>query len=105
MDMNGVKRIRTPAERTAGGETPYGKEETTGEMMEAREISCTCGRKMTLSTPKLRCEHCGRNIFYDEKERRRHRNSVAVTTLLMISAFGLVVYLFIEMIAVPFFPR
>jgi hypothetical protein len=44
-------------------------------------------------------------VFYDDSERRRHRTSVAVTTVLMLAAFGLVAYLFIEMVAVPFFPR
>lgn len=73
--------------------------------MEAREVGCTCGRKMTLSTPALRCEHCGRTVFYDDNERRRHRIRVGVTTLLMLAAFGLVAYLFIEMVVVPFFPR
>lgn len=73
--------------------------------METREVSCTCGRTMRLSTPKMRCEQCGRNIFYDDNERRRHLTSVTVTTILMLSAFGFVAYLFIEMVAVPFFPR
>jgi DNA-directed RNA polymerase subunit RPC12/RpoP len=91
--------------KPARGGAPFDRDEKAGGWMDAREISCTCGRKMTLSTPKLRCEQCGRNIFYDEKERLRHRASVAVTTILMLSAFGLVAYLFIEMVAVPFFPR
>ncbi|MCU0561138.1 MAG: hypothetical protein MUD16_13220 [Desulfobacterales bacterium] len=73
--------------------------------MESREVRCTCGRTLRLSTPLLRCEGCGRNVFYDDSERRRHRTSVAVTTVLMLAAFGLVAYLFIEMVAVPFFPR
>ncbi len=74
-------------------------------MMDARNISCACGRTTTLSTPTLRCEQCGRYVFYDDRERRRHRNSVFITTILMLSAFGFVAYLFIEMVAVPFFPR
>lgn len=73
--------------------------------MNAKEVSCSCGFKMTLSTPKLRCEQCGKYIFYDEKEKSRHRTSVVYTAILFVSALGLIAYLFVEMVAVPFFPR
>ena len=74
-------------------------------MMNPREVSCTCGRVTTLATPKLRCEQCGRYLFYDETEKRRHRNSTIYTAVLFVSALGFITYLFIEMVVVPLFPR
>ena len=66
-----------------------------------KDIQCSCGHTTTLQTRKLLCIKCGKYVFYDSSEKRRHKmNTVYVLTMLALAAI-VVTYLFIEMIAAP----
>ena len=70
-------------------------------LLSPKDIHCPCGHTTTLRTPKLRCVKCGKYIFYDASEQKRHKmNTVYVITMLALAA-GVVTYLFIEMVAAP----
>ena len=66
-----------------------------------KDVQCPCGHTTTLQTRKLLCIKCGKYVFYDASEKRRHWiNTIYVITMLVLAA-GFVTYLFIEMIAKP----
>ncbi len=66
-----------------------------------KDIQCRCGHTSTLQSRKLLCIKCGKYVFYDSSERRRHRfNTIYVIAMLALAA-GFVTYLFVEMIAEP----
>ena len=66
-----------------------------------KDVQCRCGHTSTLQSPKLLCIKCGKYVFYDATEKRRHMtNTIYVLTMLALAA-GFVTYMFIEMIASP----
>jgi hypothetical protein len=69
----------------------------------SKEIQCPCGHVMTLQSKKLRCIKCGKFLFYDEKEKRRHTTNQLYIVAMLVSAIGIITYLFIEMIVRPLF--
>jgi uncharacterized paraquat-inducible protein A len=69
----------------------------------AKEIQCQCGHVMTMQYKKLRCVKCGQYLFYDEKEKRRHRSAQIYTVAMLALAIGIIAYLFVEMIVEPLF--
>ena len=68
-----------------------------------KEIQCYCGHVMTLQSKKLRCIKCGKFVFYDETEKRRHTTSQFYVVAMLALAIGIIAYLFIEMIVEPLF--
>jgi hypothetical protein len=69
----------------------------------SKEIQCPCGHVMTLQSKKLRCIKCGKFLFYDEKEKRRHTTNQLYIVAMLVSAIGIITYLFVEMIVRPLF--
>lgn len=69
----------------------------------SKEIQCPCGHVMTLQSKKLRCIKCGKFLFYDENEKRRHTTSQIYFVAMLASAIGIITYLFVEMIVRPLF--
>jgi hypothetical protein len=69
----------------------------------SKEIQCPCGHVMTLQLEKLRCIKCGKFLFYDEKEKRRHTTNQLYIVVMLVSAIGIITYLFVEMIVRPLF--
>ena len=69
----------------------------------SKEIRCRCGHVMTLQSRKLRCIKCGKFLFYDEKEKRRHTSNQIYIVAMLALAIGIIAYLFIEMIVEPLF--
>ena len=68
-----------------------------------KEITCQCGHTMTLAMRKMRCIKCGKYVFYNAEEARKHRfNSFYVVALFALAA-GFIAYLFMEMIVRPLF--
>jgi hypothetical protein len=66
-----------------------------------KDVQCPCGHTTTLQTRKLLCIKCGKYVFYDLSEKRRHKmNTIYVITMLALAA-GFVTYLFIEMVVTP----
>ena len=66
-----------------------------------KEVQCPCGQVTTLKLRKLRCIKCGKFVFYDEKEKRRHKNAQVYAVVMFAAAIGILTYLFIEMIVTP----
>ncbi|MEW5910456.1 MAG: hypothetical protein AB1659_11690 [Thermodesulfobacteriota bacterium] len=68
-----------------------------------KEVICECGNSMTLSVRKLRCVKCGKYLFYDEPDKRRHRANTIYFLLMFALGVGFTAYFFIEMIVDPLF--
>jgi hypothetical protein len=68
-----------------------------------KEVACECGHAMTLTLRKLRCVKCGKYIFYNELEKRRHRVNSIYFLMMFALGVGFVIYFFIEMIVDPLF--
>jgi hypothetical protein len=49
----------------------------------------------------MRCIKCGKFIFYNEEEERRHKTTQFYTVAMLVAAIGIITYLFIEMIVDP----
>jgi uncharacterized paraquat-inducible protein A len=71
--------------------------------LSSKEIQCPCGHVITLQSKKLRCIKCGKFVFYDEKEKRRHTTSQLYAVAMLALAIGIITYLFVEMIVRPLF--
>jgi len=71
--------------------------------LSSKEIQCPCGHVITLQSKKLRCIKCGKFVFYDEKEKRRHTTNQLYIVAMLVSAIGIITYLFVEMIVRPLF--
>ena len=56
---------------------------------------------MTLQSKKLRCVKCGKFVFYDDKEKRRHTTNQFYVVAMLALAIGIITYLFVEMIVEP----
>jgi hypothetical protein len=74
-------------------------------LLPKKDVRCQCGHTMTLTTRHLICVKCARDLYYDESERRRHRRNKIYVLCIFAAALGFMAYLFIEIVAVPFFPR
>lgn len=73
--------------------------------LEKKTVTCQCGATCEIDKPARWCETCGRQVFYSPQARRRSRwNNYYIWTLLL-SVIVFVVYIFIEMIAVPLIGR
>ena len=69
----------------------------------AKEVTCQCGNTMTLEVRNLRCIKCGKHLFYNAQEARRHRFNIFYVVALFALAAGFITYLFMEMIVKPLF--
>jgi len=66
-----------------------------------KEVVCKCGHVSTLETNKLMCIKCGKYIFYDSQEKRRHHAKTIYAIVMLALGLGFITYLFIEMIVTP----
>jgi hypothetical protein len=66
-----------------------------------KEVTCACGHVSTLDRKKLLCIKCGKYIFYDEAEKRRHRLNTIYVVIMFAAAMGFITYIFLEMIVNP----
>ena len=66
-----------------------------------KEVVCKCGHVSTLETNKLLCIKCGKYVFYDSQEKRRHHAKTIYAVVMLALGLGFVTYLFIEMIVTP----
>lgn len=70
-----------------------------------KEIRCACGHVSRLTSAKMLCVNCGKYVFYDPREQRRHRQNTIYMLAIMALGIGMFLYFFIEIVAVPFMPR
>ena len=66
-----------------------------------KDVVCNCGHAFTIERNKIMCIKCGKYVFYNEEERKKHKTMSLYTVLAIASALGLMTYFFIEMIAIP----
>jgi hypothetical protein len=66
-----------------------------------KEVACKCGHVSTLETNKLLCIKCGKYVFYNSQEKRRHQAKTIYAVVMLALGLGFVTYLFIEMIVTP----
>ena len=69
-----------------------------------KTIRCACGETVSMTTRKQMCVACGKYVFYDEEERRRHRRGLVYIAAMLALGLGCVAYLFIELVVAPLFP-
>ena len=72
---------------------------------EAKQLICSCGHSVMSDKAKEYCDKCGRPIFADPKEGRKHRLNHFFVLAMILSVFGFLSYIFIEMIATPLLGR
>ncbi len=68
----------------------------------AKNVTCKCGYTAALEKSHVWCDKCGRKIFYDPKDQRRHQWNTYYIYTIMILVFGFIGYLFFELVARPF---
>ena len=66
-----------------------------------KEVVCKCGHAFTIERKKVMCIKCGKYVFYNAEERRKHKTNTAYVLIALASALGLITYFFIELIATP----
>jgi DNA-directed RNA polymerase subunit RPC12/RpoP len=67
----------------------------------SKEIVCDCGNRITSQQRSNWCPKCGRQVFYDPKDKLKGRINRIYITALMALIIGLVTYFFIELIVTP----
>ncbi len=66
-----------------------------------KDVVCDCGHALTIERNKILCIKCGKYVFYNAEERRKHKTNKMYIVLAIASALGLITYFFIELIAKP----
>lgn len=69
--------------------------------MKLKQVKCKCGEVVSLDKKKTWCDKCGRPVFYDPKDAKKHKYNTIYIITLLVSAFTFLTYLFLEMIASP----
>ena len=70
-----------------------------------KDVVCQCGHVSALETKKLMCVKCGKYVFYDSQEKRRHQAKTIYAIVMLAVGMGFITYLFIEMIVSPLLGR
>ncbi len=66
-----------------------------------KDVVCDCGHALTIEMNKILCIKCGKYVFYNAEERKKHKMNTAYIVIAIASALGLITYFFIELIATP----
>lgn len=66
-----------------------------------KEITCECGNRFVSQQRSNWCRACGKQIFYDLKDKKRSRSNQIYIMSIMVIVIGLLAYFFIEMILTP----
>ena len=72
---------------------------------EAKQLNCSCGHSVTTDKSKVYCDKCGRPIFADPRENRKDKLNHLFVLAMILSVFGFLAFLFVEMIATPLLGR
>ena len=73
--------------------------------LKKKTVTCHCGATYEIDKPFHWCTACGRQVFYSEGARRRQHWNTYYVWGALLSVIAFVVYIFIEMIAVPLLGR
>jgi DNA-directed RNA polymerase subunit RPC12/RpoP len=66
-----------------------------------KQVVCECGHSFTSEQHSNWCTKCGRQVFYNPRDQRKARFNNTYIMLVIVAAFSLVAYFFIEMILTP----
>jgi len=66
-----------------------------------KTLTCDCGQTIVSARPKEYCPKCGRPVFADPAQQRRHKASHFFIWAAFLLTLTFIVYLFVEMIAKP----
>ncbi len=66
-----------------------------------KEITCECGNRFVSQQRSNWCRACGKQIFYDLKDKKRSRSNQIYIMSIVVIVIGLLAYFFIEMILTP----
>ena len=66
-----------------------------------KKVTCRCGNTLTLDRYRTWCEKCGQAVYYNAKNQRRHKLNTIYISALILSVFGFLAYIFVELIAKP----
>ena len=69
--------------------------------LETKTVTCQCGATYQIAKPVHWCTACGRQVFYSEKARRRHKLGTYYLYGVILVVITFVVYIFVELIATP----
>lgn len=71
------------------------------DLLPPKEIVCECGNAITSQQRSNWCQKCGKQVFYEARDKLKSRINRIYITVLMVMVIGLVSYFFIEMILTP----
>jgi len=66
-----------------------------------KEITCDCGNRFISQQRSNWCRACGKQLFYDSKDKNKGRTNQIFFMSVIVIVIGLIAYLFIEMIITP----
>ena len=66
-----------------------------------KEIVCDCGNVIMSQQRSNWCQKCGRQVFYNPKDKLKSRISRIYITVLMVVIISFLAYFFIELILTP----
>lgn len=66
-----------------------------------KEVQCQCGNLLVVDRKRDWCTQCGRAVYHDPKDQLRHKINNIYMMALILAAFTVLGYLFVEMIASP----
>lgn len=71
------------------------------ELKPPKKVTCQCGNRLTVDSQRTWCEKCGQPVYYKAKEQQRHKYNTIYIGALIVTVFGFLAYIFIELIATP----
>ena len=66
-----------------------------------KEVQCQCGNVLVVDRTRDWCTQCGRAVYHDPKAQRMHKLNNIYLMALVLGAFTVLGYIFVEMIASP----
>lgn len=66
-----------------------------------KELTCECGNRFISRQRSNWCRACGKQLFYDLKDKNKGRTNQIFFMSVIVLVIGLIAYLFIEMILTP----
>jgi len=69
--------------------------------MASQELTCSCGHSFASEKERDYCAKCGRKVFLDPVEGRKHRLNNYYMGTLIVAVLAFVAFIFVEVVAVP----
>ena len=69
--------------------------------MTSHELTCECGYAFTSEKQMDYCGKCGRKVFLDPAEGRKHKINNFYMGTLIVAVLAFIAFIFVEVIAIP----